>query len=264
MYFCSFASGSDGNCYYVGTSQGGVLVDAGIGARTLKKRLRDSNIPLSSVLALFVTHDHFDHVASAGVVGEVMHIPVYSTEAILEGVNRCYKVTQKLQMSRRVQPVGTAVQVAGLTIESFPISHDATECVGYYITDGSTSLVIATDVGCLDSTVVSYLLKSNNLVLEANYDEEMLLQGPYPLYLKKRILSSTGHLANHVAVRFLCENYQQHWQRVFFCHLSKTNNDSEKLAALYAKSFDEKGLDAMHRPQCVVLPRTKAIEMYIL
>ncbi|MBP5317810.1 MAG: MBL fold metallo-hydrolase [Paludibacteraceae bacterium] len=261
MKFCSFASGSSGNCYYIGTETCGILIDAGISVKTIKKQLKNIGVDISRIFAVFVTHDHFDHIASVGVLGEVCHIPVYSTPEVLDGVNRCYKVTEKLHQSRREMPVGQEVRIGDLSVVSFPVCHDSSDCVGYRIvaSDGS-SLTIATDVGCITPEVTEFLLKSDNLVLETNYDEERLLEGPYPLFLKQRILSDTGHLANHVAAAFLAENqHLAHWKRVFFCHLSKENNLPDLVMEKVLAEYERQGVEAAQLPAFTVLPRTSAI-----
>ncbi|MBO4371108.1 MAG: MBL fold metallo-hydrolase [Paludibacteraceae bacterium] len=263
MKFCSFASGSSGNCYYIGTDRCGILIDAGISVKSIKKNLKNIGVDLSQIYAVFVTHDHFDHISSVGVLGETYHIPVYSTSLVLEGVNRCYKVTEKLHQSRRVMPVGTTVNIGDIAVTSFPVSHDSSDCVGYYITtDDGSSLTIATDMGHITPVVSDYLLKARNIVIESNYDELRLLEGPYPLYLKERILSDTGHLANHVAAAFLAENlHLASWNRVFFCHLSKENNLPELVLEKVSSEFEYQGVRKEEIPELMVLPRTAAIDV---
>ena len=262
MQFCSFASGSSGNCYYVGADSSGILIDAGIGVKAIRKNMKNIGMDLSRIHAVFVTHDHFDHISSVGTLGEVYHIPVYSTREVLDGVNRCYKVTEKLYQSRRETPKGATVRVAGLEVTSFPLCHDSTDIVGYSVTDGVSTLVVATDMGRINDEAVPFLLKADQLVLEANYDEERLLDGPYPLYLKKRILSDTGHLANHVAAEFLAGHASEaRWKQVYFCHMSKENNTPDLILAKYRAKMEEYGVPEDFRPACRVLPRVQAIEL---
>ena len=262
MKFCSFASGSSGNCYYIGTDSTGILIDAGISVKSIRKNLKNIGVDLSQIHAVFLTHDHFDHIASVGTLGEVYHIPVFSTAEVLDGVNRCYKVTEKLYQCRREMSKGSTEKVAGLRITSFPVSHDSTDIVGYSITDGVTTVVIATDMGCINDEAVPFLLKADHLVLEANYDEERLLEGPYPLYLKKRILSDTGHLANHVAAEFLAVHAGETvWKHVYFGHMSKENNTPDLILKQFDDKMREYGVPAGFRPPCTVLPRTSAIAL---
>lgn len=264
MKFCSFSSGSDGNCYYIGTDTCGVLVDAGISVKTIKKGLEKIGTSLQNIYAVFVTHDHYDHIASVGTLGEVYNIPVYSTQEILNGVNRCYKVTEKLYGCRHYQSKGETIEIGDMLITSFQVYHDSTDSVGYYIEQKGlpeNNIVIATDLGYINSEAIPFIIKANNIVIESNYDEEMLLNGPYPLFLKQRILSQSGHLANHVTATFLAENCQEHWRNVFLCHLSNKNNTPDCVTAMLQRKFEECQIPASRRPNFVVLPRTKAIEL---
>jgi len=264
MKFCSFASGSDGNCYYISTDTCGILIDAGISIKTIKKNLDNLGVSIRNISALFVTHDHYDHIASAGVIGEVYHIPVYSTSEILNGVNRCYKVTEKLYSSRHHQSKGETIEVGDIKVTSFQVYHDSTDCVGYYIEqkgNPESNITIATDLGFINSEAIPFIIKANNIVIESNYDEEMLLNGPYPLFLKQRILSKSGHLANHVTARFLAENNQDNWKKIFFCHLSNKNNLPERVRAILNAKYDECCIDSANRPEFIILPRTSPIDI---
>lgn len=264
MKFCSFASGSDGNCYYIGTDTCGILIDAGISVKNIKKDLQSIGTSLQAINAVFVTHDHYDHVASVGTLGEVYHIPVYSTNEILDGVNRCYKVTEKLHGCRKNHPKGTTMEIGDILITSFQVYHDSTDCVGYYIEQKGApenNITIATDLGHINTETIPFLIKANNIVIESNYDEEMLLMGPYPLFLKQRILSQSGHLANHVTARFLSENNQDNWKRIFLCHLSNKNNTPERVENMLKSKYDECGVPAESRPEFIILPRTTPIDL---
>lgn len=263
MKFCSFSSGSDGNCYFIATDTCGILVDAGINVKTIKKNLDRLNYPLHKIHAIFVTHDHYDHIASVGVLGEVYNIPVYSTPQILDGVNRCYKVTEKLYGCRHHQQKGDSVRIGDLLITSFQVYHDSTDCVGYHICEAEApehNITIATDLGHINSEAIPFLINATNIVIESNYDEQMLLEGPYPLFLKRRILSQSGHLANHVTARFLAENNQEQWKNIFLCHLSNKNNTPERVEAMLNNMYSECGIDVQNRPNFIILPRTKAID----
>lgn len=264
MKFCSFASGSDGNCYYISTDTCGILIDAGISVKTIKKNLVKLGSSLQDIHALFVTHDHYDHVASVGTLGEVYHIPVYSTNDILNGVNRCYKVTEKLYGCRHHQSKGDTITIGDLNITSFQVYHDSTDCVGYYVEQvgmPENNIVIATDLGYINNEAIPFIIKANNVVIESNYDEEMLLMGPYPLFLKQRILSKSGHLANHVTARFLAENNQTDWKRIFFCHLSNKNNTPERVLAMLKSKYDECLVSEDERPEFIILPRTTPLDL---
>lgn len=263
MKFCSFASGSDGNCYFIGTDTCKILIDAGINIKTIKKNLQAIGVSIQNIDAVFLTHDHYDHIASVGTLGETYNIPIYSTDTILNGVNRCYKVTEKLYGCRRNHTKGTTMEIGDLMVTSFQVFHDSSDCVGYYIEQKGApenNITIATDLGHINSEAIPFLIKANNIVIESNYDEEMLLQGPYPLFLKRRILSQSGHLANHVTARFLAENNQENWKRIFFCHLSNKNNTPERVASMLKAKYDECSIPEQSRPEFIILPRTRPID----
>jgi phosphoribosyl 1,2-cyclic phosphodiesterase len=257
MRFCSLASGSSGNCYYIEDSGYGILIDAGISPKNIKKRLKEIDVDIKRLYGVLITHNHYDHIASIGSLGEDYNLPVYSTQRILTGINENPKITQKLYQSRRPINAGEAFQIGSLTITAFKVEHDTPECVGYFIETPNSSLFIATDLGQMNETAASFLVKAKNIVIEANYDEEMLLRGNYPLFLKQRILSNSGHMANHITAKCLQQHFQSHWEHIFFCHLSKENNCPEAVLTCIKKALD---VVSNAQPSLHVLPRTAAIE----
>ena len=208
--FISLASGSSGNCYYLGTDTYGILIDAGIGIRTIKKTLRDINVAMESIRAVFVTHDHADHIKAVGHLGEKMNIPVYTTARIHTGINRSYCMTEKLHSSVRYLEKEQPMELEDFHIESFEVPHDGTDNVGYCIEIDGKVFSFLTDLGEITPTAAKYIRKANYLILEANYDDEMLKMGSYPQYLKERISSNTGHMSNLATAEFLAENFTEH------------------------------------------------------
>lgn len=225
--FISLASGSSGNCYYLGTPEYGILIDAGIGARSIKKALKENNIDFTTIVAVIVTHDHADHIKTVGFLGEKMCIPIYTTEKVHNGIDRSRYVEEKLCTSRRIIKKEETFVIRDFRITAFPVPHDSTDSVGYCIQWFNHCFTIATDVGEITDTIKKYLCKANYLILEANYDEEMLRYGSYPLFLKERVASKTGHLSNREVANFLAENYTTNLKYVWLCHLSKDNNHPE-------------------------------------
>ena len=257
MKFCSLASGSSGNCYYIEDSGYGILIDAGISTKNIKKRLKDINVDINRLWGVLVTHNHYDHVASVGTLGEIYGLPIYSKQKMLTGINEHHKITQKLYQNKRPINLGEAFQIGSFTITAFKVEHDTPECVGYYIETANSSLFIATDLGQMNEIAASYLTQAQNIVIEANYDEEMLLNGKYPLFLKQRILSNCGHMANHKTAQCLQQYFQAHWKNIFFCHLSKENNCPDMVLTCMNKALGTKpnALPILH-----VLPRTSATD----
>lgn len=227
LKFLSLASGSSGNCYYLGNENHGILIDAGIAVRTIKKDLKDNNIPFENIVGVFITHDHGDHVKNVGVLGEKHHIPVYTTEKVHQGIDRSRWVSDKLFQSKRIIEKNIPFHLFGFTVTPFEVPHDGYDNVGFLIQYNDLQVVFATDLGHIPSTVSEYLCLADYLILEANYDEEMLKQSRYPYYLKTRIQGENGHLCNNQTADFLVENYRKKLKHVFLCHLSKENNHPE-------------------------------------
>lgn len=225
--FISLASGSSGNCYYIGTEKYGILIDAGIAVRTIKKTLKEVGIEMDMIRAVFVTHDHADHIKAVGGLGEKLNIPIYTTARIHEGINRSYCMTEKLHTSARYLEKQQPMQLEDFSIESFEVPHDGTDNVGYCVQIDGKVFSFLTDLGEITPTAAHYILKANYLILEANYDEEMLRMGTYPQYLKERISSRTGHMSNMETASFLAENISDRLKYIWLCHLSKDNNHPE-------------------------------------
>lgn len=223
----SLASGSSGNCYYLGTPSHGILIDAGIGSRTIKKYLREYGIAMETIMAVLVTHDHADHIKTIGHLGGKLNIPVYATQRVHEGIERSRYIEEKLYSSRKVIEKEQTFAIGGLAITAFEVPHDSIENVGYKIECGENTIVLATDVGRITDTIVEYASQANHLIIEANYDDEMLQRGSYPQYLKSRIVSGTGHLSNTFCGELVASIFSERLKDVWLCHLSNDNNHPE-------------------------------------
>ena len=261
LKFLSLASGSSGNCYYLGNENHGILIDAGIATRTIRKNLKDNNIPFENIVGLFVTHDHGDHVKSVGVLGEKCHIPVYTTEKVHQGIDRSRWVSDKLFQSRRIIEKNKPVQLFGFSITPFEVPHDGIDNVGFHIQYNDLHVVFATDLGHIPDTVSEYLCMADYLILEANYDDEMLQQGRYPHYLKNRINGANGHLCNSQTADFLVENYSEKLKHVFLCHLSKENNHPELAFKTIEQRLAQIGIKVGKDLQLTILKRTTPTEI---
>ncbi|MDR3194678.1 MAG: MBL fold metallo-hydrolase [Tannerella sp.] len=264
LLFLSLASGSSGNCYYLGTSGYGILIDAGIGVRTIRKVLREKGIDFETIMAVLITHDHADHIKAAGCLGEKYRIPVYTTEGVHDGIDRSRYVEETLYQSRRTIEKGVPFPIRDFRIEAFEVSHDSSDCVGYQIEFDGQRFTIATDVGFISDTVSSYLCRANHLVLEANYDEEMLRSGNYPDFLKERVAGQTGHLSNHAAADFLAVHYRPHLRNIWLCHLSRENNHPELAGKTVDLRMQQEGILAGRDVTLTVLKRTTPSEIFVL
>jgi len=264
LKFMSLASGSSGNCYYVGTDNYGILLDAGVSVRFLRKVLKENGIGLEQIMAVFITHDHADHIRSVGSLGEKYGIPVYATEKVHTGINNSVMHDEKLYTSRRIIEKEIAIPVKDLKITAFDVPHDSNECVGYMVSYKQHKLVLATDVGHIDEKVAEYIRIANHLIVEANYDREMLVHGKYPPFLKARISNGNGHLCNSETAEFLAANFDLHLKNIWLCHLSKDNNHPELAYKTVEIAMQQYGIRIGKDVNLVALKRTTPSEMFIL
>lgn len=264
LIFRCFASGSSGNCYYLGTRRRGVLIDAGISARQIQKCLREMGLDFQNIMGVLVTHDHADHIRAVGTLGERVHLPIYATELIHEGIDHNYGVREKLRTSRRYFEKGEPWELFGMQINTFNIEHDSTDCLGYAIDYQGQRFVMITDCGSVNDEMEAYIRTANHLVIEANHDEHMLLNGPYPTYLKERILSPRGHQSNDVCGQLLVKNWHEGLRNIWLCHLSLENNDPQVAYDTVAAYLLNAGIEPGRDVFLQALERTTPGEVYSL
>ena len=258
LIFRSFASGSSGNCYYLGTRQQGILIDAGISARQIQKCLREMGLDFKNIMGVLITHDHADHIRAVGTLGERVKLPIYTTAEIHEGIDRNYGVREKLRTSRRYFNRAEEWELFGMKINTFHIEHDSTDCLGYAIDYLGQRFVIITDCGSVTEEMEEYIRTANHLVIEANHDEHMLLNGPYPTYLKQRILSPRGHQSNDTCGELLARNWHEGLRNIWLCHLSLENNDPEVAYDTVAEYLENIGIHPGQDVFLQALERTTA------
>ncbi|ADQ79085.1 metallo-beta-lactamase superfamily hydrolase [Paludibacter propionicigenes WB4] len=263
LRFQSFGSGSSGNCYFIGNASNGLLIDAGLGVRSIRKNLRNMGLDFENIWGVFVTHDHADHIKAVGPIGEKHRVPIYTTRKVHEGIQRSYCVTEKLYSSRKYIEKNETIEVGEFKVTAFPVSHDATDNVGYTVEYKEKRFTFATDLGFVSEEVAEHLSKSDYMVLEANYDEQMLMQGSYPAYLKNRIIAKTGHLSNDQAGLFLSEAYNERIKHIFLCHLSRENNLPELAYTTIQNYLETKKVKVGVDVQLVTLDRMNISELYI-
>ena len=226
--FLSLGSGSSGNCYFLTTGQTSILVDAGLSMRNLRKSLQTNGFDINSVDAVFVTHDHADHIKAVGNLANDLGKPIYSTQEVHLGINRNYCVTSKLTEKHvRIINKEESVQIGDFTVTAFDVPHDSSDCVGYKVVAEGVCFCLITDAGQVTPIIQKRVGEANYLVLESNHDDEMLSRGPYPAYLKARIKSGRGHLSNLECGNLLAEHATQNLRHVWLCHLSEENNHPE-------------------------------------
>jgi len=225
--FFSLGSGSSGNCYYLGSNENGILIDAGVGIRNVTKALREYGVSFHKIKGILITHDHADHIKTVGCFGDKYNIPIYTTRAVHEGILRNKVVQANLFQSKRIIEKEQPFVINDFKITAFDVPHDSIENVGYHIEFDDQTFVLITDIGRITEKIKEYASKANHLVIEANYDEYMLQAGKYPYLLKQRIRSGTGHLSNRHTAEFLTSIYNKRLQNIWLCHLSQDNNHPE-------------------------------------
>ena len=209
-----------------------MLIDAGIGIRTIKKVLKDRSIDFTKIVAVLITHDHADHIKTVGYLGEKLCIPVYATADVHRGIDKSRYVEETLCVSRKV------------------------------IEKEVHKFTFATDVGHITDTVGKYICMANHLILEANYDEEMLRFGTYPAFLKERVASPTGHLSNREAAEFLATHYNTGLKNIWLCHLSRDNNHPELAYKTVDIRLFQEGIRVGKDVSLVALKRTTPSDIY--
>jgi phosphoribosyl 1,2-cyclic phosphodiesterase len=260
--FCSLGSGSSGNCYYLGNGFHGILIDAGISAGAIRKHLKEMGISINTIMGVVITHNHSDHVRGLQVLVKKNHIPIFTTQTIWDNLEK-QPHPQNIPIDcRRIISVQEKFHLAGFEIEAFPVTHDAPETVGYQIGVGEKKITIVTDLGHICQTSANYLKASNFIVIESNYDEQMLINGNYPYYLKQRITANNGHLSNKQTADFLAENIHEGISHICLAHLSKNNNTPEQAFQTVHKTLLEKGLNLNGKPRLLVLNRDLTPEMF--
>ena len=224
MDFCSIASGSSGNCTYTGTDHTALLVDAGVSARQIEKGLKSIDRAATDIDGILVTHEHSDHIKGLGVLSRRYGIPIYGSKGTLNAIANCSSLgTIDAGLYREIH-VDEDFQVGDVTVHPFEIPHDAAQPSAYRISHEETSVAVVTDLGVFSDYIIENMKDLDAVLLEANHDIRMLQAGPYPYYLKQRILGTHGHLSNENAGRLLCRVLHDNLKHIFLGHLSKENN----------------------------------------
>lgn len=225
LRFISFGSGSSGNCYYLFTEHDGLMIDVGIGVRTLKKHFVQYGLNMHNIHHVLVTHDHADHVKSVGSLSKMFGLPVYATRKVHNGIEINFCVKHKVPAERvNIIEKNQTYHIGEFEVTAFDVPHDSLDNVGYRIVCEGITFCLMTDIGHVTTEMKQFIHEANYLVIEANHDEQMLAAGPYPQYLKQRIASQTGHLSNRGCGEALGENASDSLRYVWACHLSAENN----------------------------------------
>ena len=237
---CPLFSGSSGNSIYIGHSGVGILVDAGRSAKQLEKSLLDNNLDIEKIRAIFVTHEHTDHISGLRVFASRYGIKVYSSSGTIKALFNMGIINGKIPYEI-IDAKG--IEIDCMKVTPFRTSHDCSEGMGYVISlSNGTKVGVCTDLGYISDDVYSKLCECNAVVIESNHDIRMLQNGKYPYYLKRRILSDKGHLSNEACAKILPDLVKRGLTRIVLSHLSSENNIPElayetALSALHSKGM---------------------------
>jgi phosphoribosyl 1,2-cyclic phosphodiesterase len=230
LYMASINSGSNGNCYYVGNDREGILVDAGLSCKEIERRMKMMGLDLRSVKAILVTHEHVDHIKGVQVLSKRYQLPVYTTELTYHAAR--LNINPSLV---RYHQRNESLVIGNFSIEALAKSHDASDPHSFTISHDGITIGVFTDIGHGCDNVRSHFSRCHAAFLEANYDEQMLADGPYPYYLKRRISGDSGHLSNAQALDIFLNHRSPELSHLILAHLSRENNSPQ----LVYKTFSQ-------------------------
>ncbi len=233
LFIASLNSGSNGNCYYIGNGSEAVLVDAGISCRETERRMANLGLTMEQVKAVFISHEHTDHISGLPVLAKKYQLPVYISAATLG--NSRMNLPQEL-----VRDFTAAhVNVGALRVTPFAKLHDAADPYSFIIEGNGVKIGVLTDIGKACKQVVHYFKQCHAVFLESNYDEQMLEEGNYPRHLQNRIRGGKGHLSNNEALELFAMHRAPHLSHLLLSHLSQSNNRPELVLDLFRPFADE-------------------------
>jgi phosphoribosyl 1,2-cyclic phosphodiesterase len=239
----SLGSGSNGNAFVLKFSGTTILIDAGVPIRTLMQQLGVCGIDVRTIDAILLSHEHSDHVRALPSLLKRAKIPVVGTPGTRKSLGIQCTYVDLVPLERQ--------ELLSVAITPFPVQHDAPEPVGFFIEAGDVAVTFATDLGAVDEYVADFVYRSDHVVIESNYDEQMLRNGPYPAYLKKRIRSNLGHLSNDDCAAFLCDTVNERSRSIWLAHLSEKNNAPDVALDASTKQLRARGVQS----EITALPR---------
>lgn len=274
LYYISFGSGSSGNSCYVGTRNGGIIIDAGIKADEIESKIRANGIDIKKVFGVLLTHDHSDHVRYAyNLVKNNRFMKVYCTNRVLQALLRRHDISKRIKDYHVAIFKEIPFKAGELEITAFEVPHDGVDNMGFSINFQDRNFVLATDMGCVMPRARHYISQADYLVIESNYDRKMLLQGKYPEFLKARIQTPIGHMDNEATAAFIKEIYTKRLKHIFLCHLSKENNTPEIALKKIRTALEEVGAkvgegmetleDRNSDIQLIALPRFEPTRLFV-
>ncbi len=230
LQLAALASGSNGNCYYIGNEKEAVLVDVGISAREVERRMKRLSLDPLRIRAIFISHEHTDHICGLQVFSKRHQVPVYITPSTLS--NSRLKIDRSLL---RNFTTSEPVSIGNISVIAFSKLHDAIDPYSFIIQYQDTRVGVFTDIGMPCQQVVKHFSQCHAAFLETNYDEEMLMNGSYPFHLKRRISSERGHLSNKQALELFRRHRPSYMSHLVLSHLSKNNNCPQLVQELFTQ-----------------------------
>jgi phosphoribosyl 1,2-cyclic phosphodiesterase len=228
LSFASLNSGSNGNCYYLGNEQDAILIDAGLSCKETEKRMKELGLSLHRIKAIFISHEHIDHIKGVEVLAKKYTIPVYITPDTFEN-SRCPIPKEQVIWMNNNQ----TIDIGNIKIKSFSKYHDAADPTSFIVECNDIKVGVFTDIGQVCKNVILHFKQCDAVFLEANYDREMLMNGHYPYTLKSRISGGDGHLSNDEALDLFINHRTPKLKYLLLSHLSKENNDPDLVKKLF-------------------------------
>lgn len=242
LYIASLNSGSNGNCYYLGNEKEAVLIDAGISCREIEKRLKRLELSIDRIKAVFISHEHGDHIHGVAALSKKHKIPVYITHATYMAGNLQLDETLLAKFESF-----SHISIGNLQVRAFPKHHDAADPCSFVVSHKEINVGVFTDIGKSCDRVIAGFKQCHAAFLEANYDEEMLEKGSYPLALKNRIRNGHGHLSNTQAMRLAADHRPSFMSHLLLSHLSRNNNSPERAMQAFSLLGADMHVSIAHR-----------------
>jgi phosphoribosyl 1,2-cyclic phosphodiesterase len=249
LFVASLNSGSNGNCYYIGTHDEAVLIDGGISCRETEKRMKRLGLSIKKVKAVIVSHEHGDHIHGITTLSKKYALPVYITPKTYDKGN--LKLTEERTFSFNAHE---PFQIGALTITAFPKFHDASDAHSFMVSSSTVNVGVFTDIGIACENVIHHFKQCHAAFLEANYDEVMLEKGGYPQALKNRIRGGKGHLSNKQAIQLFTKHRPSFMSHLFLAHLSRNNNSPKIVKDLF--------FPVANQTEIIIATREKETKLY--
>ena len=265
LRFMSFGSGSSGNAAYIGTDKFGILIDAGVDPVKIEEQLLRNGINMIQVVGVLLTHDHSDHMGYAyKLLRNNRHMALFCTPRTLNGLLRRHGISRRVKDYHKPIYKEMPFTVKDFSITPFEVSHDGSDNVGYFIEYRHHRFVVGTDMGFIAERADHYMRRATTLMIESDYDADMLTRGRYPEYLKSRIRAEKGHLDNAQVAEFLRSAWSPAMTHVFLCHLSKDNNTPETAGDSARQALMEAGAQKVGHGSETIDERDAPVQLYAL